>query len=153
MNVRTAVPTTFVIDRVYRASPARVFAAFADPALKPKWFGGPPEWGTGAFRSEFRVGGREISRGGPPGQPIHTFDARYHDIVPNERIVMTYDLYLGDARMSVSLATVEFRPNGAGTALRYTEQGVFLDGLEVPGEREEGTRQLLDALGRFVDAG
>ena len=34
--------STFVIERTYGASPARVFQAFADPAAKAQWFGARP---------------------------------------------------------------------------------------------------------------
>jgi uncharacterized protein YndB with AHSA1/START domain len=54
-----------------------------------------------------RVGGREVNRGGPPGGPVYTYDARYGDIVPNERIVYSYTMDCGDARISVSVTTVE----------------------------------------------
>ena len=50
--------------------------------------------------------------------------------------------------MSVSVSTVEFLQAGAGTHLRYTEQGVFLDGIDTPQQREHGTGELLDKLGR-----
>ena len=56
-------------------------------------------------------------------------------------------MYLDGTRISVSLATVEFRPEGAGTRLIFTEQGAFLDGYDDPAQREQGTRDLLDALG------
>ena len=51
-----------------------------------------------------------------------------------------------DKRISVSLATVEFKPAGAGTRLIYTEQGAFLDGYDDAGSREHGTRELLNKL-------
>jgi uncharacterized protein YndB with AHSA1/START domain len=92
------------------------------------------------------VGGRERSRGGPPGAPLHSFDAVYQDIVPNERIVYSYDMHLGASRISVSLATVELQPAGTGTRLVFTEQGVFLDGYDDAASREQGTRWLLDKL-------
>jgi hypothetical protein len=57
-------------------------------------------------------------------------------------------MYLDDARMSVSLATVELQPEGGRTRLVFTEHDAFLDGLEAPGLREQGTRDLLEALGR-----
>jgi hypothetical protein len=45
------------------------------------------------------------------------------------------------------VTTVELLPTGAGTRLRYTEQGVFLDGEDTPELREQGTKELLDKLG------
>ncbi len=68
------------------------------------------------------------------------------DIVPNERIVSTYEMYMDDARMSVSLATVELAADGPGTRLVYTEQGVYLDGPDGTASRESGTRDLFENL-------
>ena len=97
------------------------------------------------------MGGRERAGGGPPGGPVHTYDARYQDIVPDERIIMSYDMHLDDKRISVSLATVELKPAGGGTRLVFTEQGAFLDGFDDPGQREKGTLDLLDALGAELE--
>ena len=81
MTERSVTHTTFAIERTYNVPPARVFAAFADPKIKVRWFSGPPEWGPAEQELDFRVGGREINRGGPPGGPIHAFEGRYYDIV------------------------------------------------------------------------
>ena len=64
----------------------------------------------------------------------------------------TYEIYRDDARISVSVATIEFEAAGTGTKLTMTEQGVFLDGLDTPAEREHGTRELLDTLAAHVEA-
>lgn len=147
MTERSVTHATFIIERTYDAAPARVFAAFANPKEKARWFASPEEWETTKVEMDFRVGGREIHDGGPKGGPLHMFEARYMDIVPNERIVFAYDMHLDDKRISVSLTTVELKPAGNGTRLVFTEQGAFLDGFDDPAGREEGTRQLLDALG------
>jgi uncharacterized protein YndB with AHSA1/START domain len=76
--------------------------------------------------------------------------AIYHDIVPNERILYTYEMTLDGKRISVSVATIEFRPEGSGTRLKLTEQGVYLDGFDNPDVREKGTRDLLEALGKWL---
>lgn len=146
MSERSTHHNTFVIERVYAASPQRVFKAFADPAAKARWFEGPAEWEKGPREFDFRVGGRERNSGGPKGGPVHRFDALYYDIVPNERIVYSYDMYLDATRISVSLTTVELKPAGAGTRLIFTEQGVFLDGYDDAGSREHGSRWLLEKL-------
>lgn len=139
MNERSAKHATFVIERNYAASPAQVFAAWSDPVAKARWFTKPNTF-------EFRVGGRESSRGGPPGGPVYTFDAQYQEIVPERRIVYSYIMDQDDTRISVSVATVEFKPSGAGTQLIFTEQGAFLDGHDTPEQREHGTKIFLDKL-------
>lgn len=143
---RSAQHATFVIERSFAVPPARVFQAFADPAAKAKWFDGPADWEKGPREFDFRVGGRETSRGGPAGGPVHVFACLYRDIVPNARIVYSYDMHLGDKRISVSLTTIELFPEGKGTRLKFTEQGVFLDGLDDAGSREQGSGWLLGAL-------
>ena len=150
MTERTVTHATFAIERVYPASAARVFRAFADGKQKVHWFNGPEEWGPDRHEMDFRVGGRETSVGGPKEGPPHAFDAIYQDIVENERIVFSYDMHLDDRRISVSLTTIELKPAGGGTRLIFTEQGAYLDGWDNPAERERGTGGLLDALGAYL---
>jgi uncharacterized protein YndB with AHSA1/START domain len=152
MTDRSVTHATFAIERTYNAAPARVFSAFSTLESKKRWFSGPEEWPVAEHTLDFRVGGRELNRGGPPGGPMMTFNALYQDIVPEERIVFSYDMVMGDTRISVSLATIELKPSGAGTSLTFTEQGAFLDGFDNPAEREHGTKELLDALGREVES-
>jgi uncharacterized protein YndB with AHSA1/START domain len=142
--------STFTLERTYDAAPGRVFAAFADPEQKAAWFGGPPEWPRAAFEVDFRVGGRDISRGGPKDGPMHSFEALYYDIVPDERIVYSYEMYLDDTRISVSLATIELAAAAGGTRLTLTEQGAYLDAFDDPKLRETGMRDLLEALGAHL---
>src|ERR1700716_2108943 len=97
MTERSVTHATFVIERRYDASPARVFGAFADPAAKRRWFTTPEARGQVEHDFDFRVGGREPNRGGPPDGPTYSFDATYQDIVPNERIVSTYVMHLNEA--------------------------------------------------------
>jgi len=56
-------------------------------------------------------------------------------------------MYLDETRISVSLATVAFRPAGTRTRLIVTEQGAFVVGYDTPTQREQGTGALLGALG------
>jgi uncharacterized protein YndB with AHSA1/START domain len=142
---------TFTIEREYAAPRDRVWRAWSTKEEKAAWFGGPPEWDELEMELDFRVGGREVSRAGPPGGPVYTYEAVYRDIVPGERFIYAYDMYSDDIRISVSLGTVELAANGDGTRLTYTEQGAYLDVLDTPEEREHGTNELLDALGRVLE--
>ena len=151
MTKRTATHATFVIERDYPHPPAKVFAAFADPKKKARWFGGPDDWEKSNHKLDFRVGGQESVSGGPPGCTVHAYNAEIWDIVENERIVTSYQMHLDDRRISVSLATYEFKPNGASTTFVLTEQGVFFDGYDDAGQREEGTRELLSQLETYLN--
>jgi uncharacterized protein YndB with AHSA1/START domain len=147
---RSVVHHTFIIERNYDASPERVFQAFAQLESKAKWFSGPEEWLAQKREFDFRVGGREVLSGGPKGGTPHTFDARYFDIIANQRIVYAYDMYVGERKLSVSLATIELQAQGKGTRLTMTEQGAYLDGVEDGSQRERGTKELLEKLGRSL---
>jgi uncharacterized protein YndB with AHSA1/START domain len=144
---------TFVIERMYNASVAQTFRAWADPVLKARWFAGSADALGVGYELDFRVGGREVNRGGPPGGPVYTFESEFRDIVPEQRIVYTNEMYADETRISVSLATVQFRGHEAGTQLVLTEQGVFLDGHDTVAQREEGTRSLLDSLAAVLNSG
>ncbi len=82
---------------------------------------------------------------------MHYFNGLYQDIVPNERIVMSYEMHMDTMRISVSLGTTEFKADGKGTRLVYTEQIVFLDGHDHLAAREEGTRALFDNLAAALE--
>jgi len=146
MAEQSVTHATFAIERFYDATPAKVFAAWADPQAKARWFEGPAAWRKERFEFDFRVGGRERMISRPPAGPAHIFEAEYRDIVPDRRIVYCCDMRLDDLRISVSLATVEFLPAGRGTQLIFTEQGAFLDGYDDVAGREHGTALLLDKL-------
>lgn len=137
----------FTIERRFRQSPEQTFLAFSDPGLRRRWFGAPDSWTDTELSLDFRVGGGELSAGRDNHGHHHLFRSRFHDIVDGERIVFASDMLLDGRLTSVSLTTVEMRPDrGRGTHLIFTEHGAFLDGLEDPAEREHGTGLLLDGL-------
>jgi uncharacterized protein YndB with AHSA1/START domain len=149
MSGRSVEHGTFVVERSYEVSPERAFAAWADPKAKARWFVDE----DANLELDFRVGGQERHSGTAPDGNAYRYEARYQDIVPGERIVYTYEMHLGETRISVSLATVEFRAVGDnGTRLVFTEQGAFLDGHELPARRAEGMGSLLDALGKEIQS-
>lgn len=150
MTKRNTAHSTFVIARELPHPPAKVFAAYSDLNKKKKWFGGPDDWERSNHQLDFRVGGKESESGGPPGGVVHSFNAEYWDIVPNERIVMAYEMHLDGTRISVSLGTTELKPSSTGTTLTYTEQGIYLDGFDDAGGREHGTRELLNQLEAYL---
>ncbi len=153
MTVSTVAHDTFVIERSYDVPVDQVFRAWSDPELKARWFAGSAEALGAGYEHDFRVGGHEVNRGGPPGGPVFTFDSEYRDIVPEQRIVYTYEMFADENRLSVSVATVQFHNLGATTQLVLTEQGVFLDGYDTAVQREEGTRELLASLDRLLAGG
>lgn len=136
----------FSVDRVFKAPPARVFRALTDPAAKARWFVGGEGYTLVKREMDVRPGGREYVQGRWASGMVSTFDAVYFDVAPNRRLVYAYEMHLNDRKISVSLATFELEAIEAGTRVKMTEQGAFLDGYEDGGQREHGTRFLLDRL-------
>jgi uncharacterized protein YndB with AHSA1/START domain len=156
MTERPVIHDTFAIERTYPASPSRVFAAFASKEAKDAWgdTGDLSEPGPDAGDTEFdfRIGGRERFGMGYQGTSFR-YDALYYDIVPDQRIIYSYEMYANDARISVSVATIEFAATPEGTALTWTEQGAYLDGFdgpEAPQLRRGGTAEMLDGLAKYL---
>ena len=154
MTERSASHATFAIERVYpTAVPARSFAAWADAKAKEVWMDDPDyQSDESKYELDFAVGGHERFGGVDPEGTSYSYDAVFYDIVPDQRIVYCYEMYSGAERMSVSLVTVEFASAGDGTKLSYTENVVFLDGIDKPEARREGTEWLMDNLGKYLAA-
>jgi len=138
---------TFTVERNFLATPSRVFSAFASAEARKVW-SASGNLDDHRYELDFQNGGRErffykVSN------VIYRYEARYYDIVPDQRIVYSYEMYADNVRISVSVATIEFAKNGDGTVLSWTEQGAYLDGIEgrmAPGLREEGTTEMVDEL-------
>ena len=156
MSDRLVEHGTFVVERRYPASPARVFAAWTDAGAKQIWMDDPDYKSDGtAYELDFRVGGHERFGGLTPAGASYRCEARYYDIVPDHivpdhRIVHSYEMHEGGDLMSVSLTTVVIAPDQDGTKLTYTEQGAFLDGIEKPEDREQGVSWMLGNLGKYL---
>lgn len=146
------VHSTFKVERTYPFPPARVFAAFVDPAIKRRWFVESEGFTVDEYTLDFRVGGLEQARfqfegnASVPAAPMRN-DTVYMDIVPERRIVFAYTMTMNDHRFSASLATMELLPASAGTRLTFTEQAAFFEGADGAEQREGGWRELLERLG------
>ncbi len=156
MEISTA-HSTFVIEHTYSYPPEKLYAAFSDPEKKRRWYGDRDSPSDSVFEMDFRVGGHErtVYHLGPntpfPGIPL-TNHTTFEDIVPNQRIVMSSTMIIGDHRMSSSLVTFEFLPLDGGTELRCTHQGAFYEGSDGPQMREAGWRSLLDRFAKELEA-
>ncbi|HBO83270.1 MAG TPA: polyketide cyclase, partial [Cupriavidus sp.] len=122
------------------------------PVAKAQWFNGGPGYTEVKRTMDVRPGGREHLQGRWENGLVSTFDAVYFDVIPNERLVYSYEMHMGERKISVSLATFELKRAGQGTRLVMTEQGAFLDGYDDAGSREHGSGLLLDAIGEWLKA-
>jgi uncharacterized protein YndB with AHSA1/START domain len=155
MGDRSVTHHTFVIERTYSAARDRVFAAFADPKKKRRWYAEGDGHEVEEFEMDFRVGGAERARyrfkaGTPFAGASFTSNGSFQDIVPGSRVVTASSMAIGDRRISVSLATFELLATEDGTSLVFTHQGAFFEGSDGPQRREEGWRRLLEKFSAEV---
>jgi uncharacterized protein YndB with AHSA1/START domain len=146
VSERTVKHSTIVVERNFKASPSRVFAAWADPNAHGRWNVPGDDWEIAEYENDFRVGGHEKNRFGPKGDPKYYEEGRYLDIVPDARIVSAGAMHFGNIRTSATLCTIELLPNGTGTRLILTDQSVYFNDRETPADRKTGWGEVLDRL-------
>ena len=150
MIPRSVIHSTFTLTRALPVPPERVWQAYADPAQKRKWFVDSGNSTTAEYDLDFREGGSEVWRGTFDGSPQILMRASYIDLLENQRLVVAYQMHIGEQRISVSTQTTEFIPTAKGTELKLTEYGAYLDGLDGPDLRKGGTEWLLDTLAAML---
>lgn len=146
--VTTPADREIRIERTFNAPRARVWRAFTDPEQVKQW------WGRGnpleIVRLEVEPGGHwRFIEHGPDGN--HGFEGRYGEVVPEERIVMTFEW--DGMPTHVSHETIEFEDAGDGRT-RIINTSVFFsredrDGMLQSG-MEEGLNQSYAALDRLL---
>jgi uncharacterized protein YndB with AHSA1/START domain len=151
MTEPTVIHSTFVIERNYPVPPERVFAAFADPASKRRWFVDGGRHTVEHYEMNFSVGGQEracirLGKDTPLEGVACTNDTRYLDIQPGRRLVFVATMSLEAKCISAALGTVELLPSETGTQLIFTHQAAFFEGADGPAMREAGWGKLLDSL-------
>jgi uncharacterized protein YndB with AHSA1/START domain len=141
-TTHTVAHATFTLERRYEASRAEVFRGLGRPGRE-----GPVVRRRARRRPRARLPGRRPGDGQPPhGGATLSLESVYRDIVADRRIVFSSVLWRDDTVATVSITTVELVAEGAATQMVLTEQGTFLDGLELPAWRQEGTGSQLGAL-------
>lgn len=117
---RSVVHAEFHLERVYDSPVWRVWQALTEPQAKAQWFAGSADtWQVLERQMDVRVGGRERLRGRWKSGLVTTFEAVYQDVVPNERLVYCYQMFLDDEedlRVARDLAARSQRP-------RHSPQG------------------------------
>lgn len=152
MSHQSMVHRTAQMERVYTASPARVFAAWADPDIRRLWGSPSDEVGVRNDAADFRVGGVDQQTCIVDGEEIATVVGRYHDIVQDKRIIYTEVISDSSALLGMSLVSAEFIAEGTGTRLALTLQTVAVDGSDLLEGVEEGWVSALERLGGQFEA-
>jgi uncharacterized protein YndB with AHSA1/START domain len=122
MDTQTAAKPSLTLKRRFKAPPAKVFAAFTDPAKVKHWMG-PGEMKAMHAESDTRVGGRYRWVMQAPNGEQHDVGGVYREVVPNEKLVFTWAWKSTPERES--LVTVLLKPDGEGTLLTLTHEQFF----------------------------
>src|SRR3954463_15559273 len=146
---------TFTIPLELAAPPERVWPFFAELPLRKRWVRMPGPSSTATHEFDFRPGGRErMTNTLTSGDQVEALENRsiFYDVIPNERIVSSYEAVVAGILRWVALVTVELSPNDDdGTRLEWTEQYSFVH-LSTPGGIDDvkhligGTRLRLNGL-------
>jgi uncharacterized protein YndB with AHSA1/START domain len=150
MSKPTIVHDTFVIERVFAATPQRVFAAYADVKLRTRWGVPSDDERIEYLESNFQVGGSDVYRCGPKAELKYLGHVRYEHIVVDQRIIYVERVSLGDSQLCVSLVSWELIPKQQGTLLVLTDQIASLVGREMIDGAKHGTTAALDNLARSL---
>jgi len=140
---------TVILERVYEAPPERVFSEFANPQARARW-SAPSNDALAYDEADFREGGHDVFRCGPPNDLRFRGVTTYHTITPNRCVVFTETLSDGSARLAIALNTLDFEPTAQGTNLKVTVQLVSFVGPGMVEGYESGNRGALDSLARHL---
>jgi uncharacterized protein YndB with AHSA1/START domain len=133
--VTTPSDREIVSERVFDAPRERVFAAYTDPQLIPRWWG-PRGTTTIVDQMDVRPGGawRFVSRDSNGSET--GFRGTYRDVTPPERIVQTFEWEGMPGHVLVETATFEDlggRTKVTATSLFHTPEerdGMLASGME-----------------------
>jgi uncharacterized protein YndB with AHSA1/START domain len=138
----------FRLERTFNSPRAKVWQAMTEPELLEQW------WGRGnpltIERFEFERGGhwRFVEHS---DQGVHGFEGRYREIVPIERMVLSFEWDGMPGYVIINTMTLEELPNGrtklVSTSLFHTSaerDGMLSSGME------GGANQSYDALERVL---
>jgi uncharacterized protein YndB with AHSA1/START domain len=147
----STIHDTIILTRDYRAPPARVFQAFADPDARARWGTPSPTAALVMDQASFEVGGLDVSRCGSKDDLRYHIEARYLAIVEAERIVYSETVSERGARLSVALITIALETIAAGTRLILTAQLAAFDGGFMIAGNRMGYGAALDNLRAEVE--
>ena len=158
MTEPKVVHSTFVVERSFSKPPETVFAALSKPEKVSKWFAEGDGSEVLEFNLDFTVGGTQhlvyrMKEGTPvPGLVIDT-EARFQEIVSNDRIVMAATMKFDGKRVLASQITFDLVPSGKGTDLICTHQGAYFEGAppQMPKILEGGWNGQMNQLGKVLE--
>lgn len=138
------LPSVTLVRRI-KASPAKVWAAITQPEQMLLWWG-PDAGPTLSAVAEVRPGGRFSVVFRLLNGQEHNPTGVYQEVVPEKKLVFTWDL--PGASEPASLVTFRLEPRDGGTELTLTHE--HLPDEDTRQSHEAGWNGLLDKLPVFL---
>lgn len=133
------------VTRTFKARPERVFAAFEDPDELARWMGQPGAT-TDVQALDVRIGGEiRVRMTWENGMAI-TLHGTFQRVERPSLLRFTWAMEGVDVNAGV--VTVELRPDGTGTALTLTHEGLTGPALK---QSKAGWNGWFDRLQRLVE--
>jgi uncharacterized protein YndB with AHSA1/START domain len=140
---------TIKLEHAYSAPLERVFSEFADPVARARW-SAPPNDALIYDGADFRVGGKDVFRCGPKGDPKFRGETHYLHIVPNAQVISSETVDMDGQRLAVALTTLDFERTEDGTNLTVTVQMVSFVGPDMIHGYESGNKSALKNLSQHL---
>ena len=138
-----------LIERIFDAPRDLVFAVWTDPKHLMNWWG-PRGFTPVAFETDFRVGGAYRAGIRAPDGRVSWKSGVYKEIVPGERVVMTFKWEDGAWDGLDNLVTVTFLPMASGRTLLRLHQTPF-KAVETRDSHVVGWTGLLENLTDYLE--
>jgi uncharacterized protein YndB with AHSA1/START domain len=149
MTTKPGEKTSLQIKRFINAPPARVYAAWTDPAQLKQWWG-PEGVQIQSLVADARTGGKYrwdlINR---EGEEMSVF-GEYRELIPGKKIVFTWKWDDDDVwENRNSIVTVELSDRDGGTEVRLKHEQ--LPSEESRDRHNDGWNSVLDRLEKFFN--
>jgi uncharacterized protein YndB with AHSA1/START domain len=149
LNVTRVSDTELHLTREFDAPRDLVWKAMTDPALMSRWWG-PRRYKTVVDTMDVRPGGKWRMRNIAADGGEHAFRGEYREIVPPERIVMTFEYEPLPGHISVETMTLTERDGRTLLSVRdQFSSKEDLDGMVNSG-MESGARETYERLDELL---
>jgi uncharacterized protein YndB with AHSA1/START domain len=153
------VHSTFVVERSFAKPVEKVFAALSKPEKVKQWFADGDRHDLIEFKLNFAEGGTQhlvyrMREGTPVAGLVIDNEARFQEIVPNDRVVMATTMKFAGKRILASQITFELLGTEKGTDLICTHQGAYFEGspAQFASMLKDGWTALMGQLAKVLEA-
>lgn len=141
---------TVRLEQLIAAPLATVWQAYADTAMRCRW--AVPAGQQMVFDADdFRTGGRARYRCGTPGKLELSAEMHYHVVEPEEAVVYTETVRIGEQILATGLVSWELTLEDEGVCLTVTDQVTSFVGSDTFEDHRAGHTLALQQLATLLE--